>query len=208
MRPGPKVLMALQEEVQGRLLAGCDLVVAGTVGDAGVCAVIEERQEVLRRFFSPGFLRGASLLRENGEREDLRKRAEAALLTAREKGSLCTLPLGEGGFLAGLWKVSLASELGCEVDLRKVPIRQETIEICEIFNLDPYGLFSEGSILCGTQRGAELCSALRRKGIASMVIGNAKAGNDKLLFSASIRRYLDRPGPDELEKIRNQAGMV
>ena len=37
------------------------------------------------------------------------------------------------GFLSALWKMAEASEVGLEADFRKVPIRQETIEVCEIF---------------------------------------------------------------------------
>ena len=35
-----------------------------------------------------------------------------------------------------------ASQVGLEMDFTKVPIRQETIEICEIFDVNPYKLQS------------------------------------------------------------------
>ena len=46
--------------------------------------------------------------------------------------------MGEGGFLSALWKMAEASQVGLEMDFSKVPIRQETIEICEIFDINPY----------------------------------------------------------------------
>ena len=52
--------------------------------------------------------------------------------------------MGEGGFLSALWKMAEASQVGLEMDFSKVPIRQETIEICEIFDINPYKLNSEG----------------------------------------------------------------
>ncbi len=55
--------------------------------------------------------------------------------------------MGEGGFLSALWKMAEASEVGLEADFRKVPIRQETIEVCEIFALNPYKLQADGAVL-------------------------------------------------------------
>jgi hydrogenase expression/formation protein HypE len=35
-----------------------------------------------------------------------------------------------------------ASGVGLEIDLKKIPVRQETIEICEFFGINPYELIS------------------------------------------------------------------
>ena len=51
----------------------------------------------------------------------------------------------EGGVFGALWEMAEASGVGLEIDLKKIPIRQETIEICEFFNLNPYQLISSGS---------------------------------------------------------------
>lgn len=71
--------------------------------------------------------------------------------------------LGTGGVLAGLWKMAEAGETGIQADLRKIPVRQETIEICERFDLNPYRLFSEGALLIGTQNGRSLSFSADRK---------------------------------------------
>ena len=34
-----------------------------------------------------------------------------------------------------------------DVDLRRIPIRQETIEVCERLDVDPYKLEAKGSVL-------------------------------------------------------------
>ena len=51
---------------------------------------------------------------------------------AQEADASALYAMGEGGFLSALWKMAEASEVGLEADFRKVPIRQETIEVCEI----------------------------------------------------------------------------
>ena len=62
----------------------------------------------------------------------------------------------------------------------KVPIRQETIEICEIFDINPYKLNSEGAVLIGIPAGEALVQELRRMGMMAAVIGQTNAGNDRI----------------------------
>ena len=87
--------------------------------------------------------------------------------------------MGEGGFLSALWKMAEASQVGLEMDFSKVPIRQETIEICEIFDINPYKLNSEGAVLIGIPAGEALVQELRRMGMMAAVIGQTNAGNDR-----------------------------
>ena len=37
--------------------------------------------------------------------------------------------------------------VGLEVDLKKIPIRQETVEICNYFGVNPYQIMSSGSMM-------------------------------------------------------------
>lgn len=48
-------------------------------------------------------------------------------------------PLGEGGILKALWEIADRAGLGLSAELRKLPIRQETIEITELFDIVPTG---------------------------------------------------------------------
>ena len=52
----------------------------------------------------------------------------------------------EGGLWAALWKLGEAEKTGLTVDAAAIPIRQETVEICELLELDPYGLPSSGHV--------------------------------------------------------------
>ena len=51
----------------------------------------------------------------------------------------------EGGIYGALWELAEASGVGLEIDLKAIPIRQETVEVCEQFHLNPYQLISSGS---------------------------------------------------------------
>ena len=120
---------------------------------------------------------------------------------AEASGASARYLMGEGGFLSALWKMAEASGVGLSADLRSVPIRQETIEICEIFDVNPYKLLSGGSILLGIQGGDAFVQELRREGIMAAVIGQTNSGNDRLLYSGGNARYLERPAEDEWKRL-------
>ena len=200
MRLGKKAMEALQAEVTGRLLPGNELVVAGPVALKGTSLIAKEKKEMLREHFSEGFLRtSASLYRDFGAGEKPEK--SAAWEKAGNAGATALLALGEGGFLSALWKMAEASSVGLDVDFRKVPVRQETIEICEIFDLNPYRLLSDGAILIGIPAGEALVQEYHRMGLMAAVIGQTNSGNDRVLYSGESARYLERPAEDELKKV-------
>jgi len=56
----------------------------------------------------------------------------------------------EGGIFGALWELGVKAGLGLIVDQSLIPIRQETVEICEYFDLNPYMLIGSGSMLIVT----------------------------------------------------------
>jgi hydrogenase maturation factor len=79
----------------------------------------------------------------------------------------------EGGFTSAIMELAAASRLGVEVDLESVPISQETMEICRLFQIDPLTSLSEGCLLiaCKPDRTIRLLSKLKSEGISSQVVG-------------------------------------
>ena len=219
MKLGQKAMEALRREVAGRLRAGDDLVAAGCIALQGTALLVKYERETLRRIFSEGFLYdaeknperyGVRLKKENGdvfllpaEKKEIRdEQGEGSgILLSEETGCSGYCVSGRGGVLCALWKLAEASGVGLKADLRKIPVRQETIEICERFDLDPYRLLSGETVLAGTADGSDLVEACRRAGIPAAVIGKAVTGNDRLLYSGEIVRFLDRPGQDEITKL-------
>ena len=200
MKLGEKALEALRAEIDGRLNPGDELIVAGPVAAEGTAWITENNRNRLREVFAERFLEDARRLPEvygTGMKEENNKVWEMAA----KAGASARYLMGEGGFLAALWKMAEASGVGLEVDLRSVPIRQETIEICEIFDVNPYKLLSGGSILLGIRGGDAFVQQLRREGIMAAVIGQTDSGNDRLLYSGGNARYLERPAEDEIKKL-------
>ncbi len=107
----------------------------------------------------------------------------------------------EGGVFGALWEMASGAGVGLEVDLKKIPIRQETVEICQYFDLNPYQIMSSGSMMIVTDDGYELVRKLEAAGIPAAVVGRTNSGNDRILRNGEDVRYLDKPQPDELYKV-------
>lgn len=175
----------------GGLKPGQELVLTKWVGLEGSAILAAEYEEELKKKLKPelvdtakDFVTLLSVLRESKE--------------AMEIGVSTMHDVTEGGVFGALWEVAAASGVGIEVDLKKIPIRQETIEICEVFDINPYMLISSGSMLIGTDHGGRLVEKLKAAGIHSAVIGYATDGNDRVICNGDERRFLEPPKTDEL----------
>ncbi len=115
-------------------------------------------------------------------------------------GPCATRELSQGGIFNALWEMAERAKVGLEIDLRKIPIRQETVEICEYFDVNPYYLHSEGSLLAGTDQPGALTEALAEAGIPAAVIGRVTPGRQRLIYNGENVSYLNRPQTDEWER--------
>lgn len=168
--------------------------VYGTVGENDdSCVLPENREDCCGEQLAAGGKCSAPII-EKVEGCAAWKAAEAA-------GATALYVMGEGGFLSALWKMAEASQVGLEMDFTKVPIRQETIEICEIFDINPYKLNARGAILIGIPAGEALVQELHRQGMMAAVIGQTNDGNDRMLYYNGNGRYLERPAKDEIYKV-------
>ena len=105
MKLKKQVMEVLQQEITGRLKPGDELVVIGAVALEGTRLLAKDKKTMLEMRFSQGFIQDMLYARERYGVQDLTengfvwKMAEAA-------GADVIYPMGEGGFLSGLWKVS------------------------------------------------------------------------------------------------------
>lgn len=173
MRLGKAAMEALQAEITGRLFPGDEIVAVGPAGLKGTSVIAKEKEVELAKYFSKGFLKDSQNLYET-YRADTEKEGLSPWNLGVELGAHSLYEIGEGGFLAALWKMTEASEVGLSVDLRKIPIRQETIEISEIFSVNPYRLYGKGSILIGTPSGRSLSLSWKNWALWQRLSGRQK----------------------------------
>lgn len=174
--------------------AGQDIVYAGWAGLEGMLRIIGEKEAELRERFTPAFI--GQMKAYDSELCGLSKIAVADAM-----GVSVIRQVSRGGILASLWDLAKDTELGLNLDLKKIAVRQETIEVCEHFRLNPYQLASGGSFLMLSENGEALADTLNQKGIQAAVIGQLTDSNDKVIHNGEDMRYIDRPAPDELMKI-------
>lgn len=175
----------------GGLEAGQELVLTKWAGLEGTAILAAEREAFLEERLSAELVETAKTFK------DLLSVVPESRV-AVESGASAMHDVTEGGVFGALWEMASASHVGIEVDLKKIPIRQETIEICEAFSINPYQLISSGSMLIGTDHGSRLTEELRRAGIHSAVIGYATPGRDRVVINGDERRFLEPPRADEL----------
>ncbi|MBQ6811691.1 MAG: hydrogenase maturation factor, partial [Agathobacter sp.] len=124
---------------------------------------------------------------------------EAAVAT--KSGVSAMHDMSEGGVFGALWELAESAGVGLEIDLKKIPIRQETIEICEFFGLNPYKLLSGGSLLIATEDGNGLVMELEKADIPAAIIGKATDTNGRVLINEDERRFLETTQTDELYQL-------
>ena len=175
----------------GGLRPGQDLVVTKWIGLEGTSILAKERGEVLQERLPVEMLRTA---RDFDRYLSVVPDARIAM----EVGVTAMHDVTEGGIFGALWEMAEASGTGLEIELGRIPIRQETVEVCEVFGINPYMLISSGSMLIGTEHGSRLVTELGRAGIHSAVVGYATEGNDRVIINGEERRFLEPPKADEL----------
>ena len=162
-------------------------------GMEGSCILAQEKEE-LRDVFPETILHRMRML---GEHLSVRREA---VICAKEGAPYLT-DLSEGGFYAALWRLSKRARSGLRVDLKSVPVLQETIEIANHYDIDPYRMRSAGSLLAVTQDADALIARLSEAGIPAAEIGDLTNDHDKILVNGDEIRYLDLPQPDEILKV-------
>lgn len=110
--------------------------------------------------------------------------------------------LGEQGILSALWRMAEELHTGLQVHLRNIPIRQETVEILERFDLNPYYALSSGAFLVVTGNHEMLMDIVRDAGLTCDEIGELKSCIARTVINGESVRYLDRPQKEELDKVR------
>lgn len=186
------------DDVTGVMKPGEEILLCGFVGLAGTLCLLDEAEDELAGRFVPGFLEQARRLEDQ-----LVMPGQIASLCRERTGEgrpliSCVQQIGAGGILAALWDMAERSGTGMEVRLEAMTLKQETVEICEYFQINPYQMTSAGSYLIATGHGEAVIRMLRKQGLKADRIGRAKEGNARVITGRDETRYLDRPAPDSL----------
>lgn len=171
-----------------------DIVISKWIGLEGTSIIAKEKEKELLTKFTPEFIQG-------GKEFDQYISILPEATIAAKFGVSGMHDITEGGIFGALWEVAESAGVGLEVDVKKIPIKQETVEICEFYGINPYCFISSGSLIMVTEHGHDLVKELENNGIASCLIGKTTMGNDKIIMNNGEKRYLELPKVDELYKV-------
>ena len=173
-----------------------EIIMCGYAGLEGTLCILGEAREELETRFVSAFLEQAETMTGALVRP-------AQLLSIYEQdGDAVARHIGSGGILAALWELSETVHMGFEIAMPQIALKQETVEICEFYRLNPYIMTSAGSYLILTSEAEAVLGALEDAGVHASRLGAARAQNARVIRNGEEVRYLDRPAPDELERWR------
>lgn len=171
--------------------ANQDIVVSKWIGLEGTARLAKEHKEELCARYPVRMIEEAAAYDKY-----LSIIPEAA--TAMKSGVCGMHDVSRGGIFGALWEMASGAGVGLEIDLKKLPMKQETVEICEFFELNPYELLSGGCLIMVTEDGNGLVTALAREEIPAVIVGKTTDSNDRVLYNDDEKRYLDMPKTDQM----------
>ncbi|MCF0187704.1 MAG: hydrogenase maturation factor [Bacteroidaceae bacterium] len=174
---------------------GDDLVMTKWMGLCGTALIASgKREELLSRLpeylieDAAGFVNSVSVLPE-------------AEIAAKESATHGMHDVSNGGIFGAVWEFCEAAGCGATIDLKAIPVKQETIEVSEFFGINPYELMGQGSLLIATEDGTGLVEKLNAAGVASAIIGKSNSSNDRIVVNGDETRFLERPVSDAFYNI-------
>lgn len=173
---------------------GQEIVLCGYIGLIGTVYLAEEKGKELEKTLPRHFIQSGMELKDM---ISILPEPEIAV----KHGVKAMYQVGEGGLLNSLCRLAADSSVGFRIDYEEVPVKQVTIECCEIFHLNPWQLMSGGCVMMITEHGYETVRAFENLNIPCRIIGYMSYDQDKVICHGEIRSHLNRPEPDELLKV-------
>lgn len=165
---------------------GMDIVMIGNTGPEGTGVLAIERENALRERFSKSYVDKAKEFMD-----ELIIANEAAV--AVQHGGRAMHNVSKGGVFTALWELGEYLKCGMNIDLKAIPIKQETVEFCEIFDLNPYFIDGAGALLVVCEDGNKLAEVINETGKVAAVIGRTEPGHQKTIVNNGEMRYLESP---------------
>jgi hydrogenase maturation factor len=153
--------------------------------EATAILAYEEEEELKTRFTSLYIDRAKEFAKELS----IEKEASIAV----KNGVKAMHDMSDTGVFGALWELGEAGNCGVEVNLKKINMRQETIELTNHLGINPYIIPSAGSLLMVTSDGLGLIHELEKEDICACVIGKITEGHDRVIINEDERRYLEPP---------------
>lgn len=179
---------------------GMDIVMTKWVGLYGGALLANlKREELVTRYpasyieKTAGYMEYTSLMPELSVIEAAVAMHPGCILAAHD--------VTNGGLFGALWQLLSACNCGGIFQLSDIYMKQEIIEVCEYFDLNPYMMNGQGSMVLITEDGKYMVDRFHEEGIEANVIGKTTKEMDRKILIGEEERYLVPPKGDALNVV-------
>lgn len=179
--------------IDSTICPGVGIIITGYIGLGGTAVLARQFREKIDAYY-PGYL-SVSAAKYDETIIPQQSRATEILKP------LLDIEINEGGLLTALWELAKTIGIGFELDMRKIPIKQETVEICELLEVNPYHLESGGAHILLVNDGESEVIELAKQGINAVLVGFTNSSKAHVLNNDGVVSHINRPEPDELTRL-------
>lgn len=158
-----------------------DIVMVGSIAADTAIKLIDSQRNKLNKVLSERFL------------EEAKKKLSFVNWTEQDIKDVSPdyyCKLSEYGIFGGLWEFAENRKCGITVKLPDINICQETVEICEAFDVNPYVCPSDSVYIISVKSGYEAIYLFEKKGIYATVIGRENDSKDRIVINGEEKRFL------------------
>ncbi len=155
------------------------LIMTGFAGSTGAAMLAEKRLDALAERLTHEFIHKAI-----ADFSNIGSFEKAYAIASNCKGKTAMHDISEGGVFGALWELLEREDAGCIVNLKDIPIRQSTVEVCEILNVSPYQLRGDGGLLAIVEDTPE-------NRALGKVIGTVDNTADRVVVNGEEKRFLE-----------------
>ena len=172
-----------------------DIVMTKWIGLSGASLLATEKEEECKKKLPEYYVKEAASY------DRFMSIATEAAVAVKSEGTIAMHDVAGGGIYTALWEMGEKLGLGCRVLLKDIPVLQEVVEICEVFDINPYRLRGDGALLIATSQADKLTEALHNEDIPACVIGKMTACIDRVIIREDETRFLEPANGDDIIKV-------
>ena len=184
------------------------IIMLGLAGLMGTDIIARKKHEELGKRFAYSYIEGAYFNKEDYAIEGKVRK----LIDTYGKDVLYMHDVSHGGIYGALWQLGVRIKHGIKINHAEIPIKQETVEISEFFDINPYMLEGTGSVVAvigddkkDEKSFYEKINEIVACGIPAAVIGEVADNNDKAVILGDKdnpeKRFLSPVKGDEIYKV-------
>lgn len=185
----------IKKDCEYKYTKDLDIVMTKYMGISGTAVIASEKQEELTKKLPKSYVMNAAALGQ------LISVAPEVNIAIKDEATICMHDVAGGGVFTALWELGEKLNCGLQVNLKEIPVKQETIEVCEYYDINPYKIRGDGSILVATSNGEKLVETLLENGINAKIVGRTTECIDRIIVRDDERRFLEPGNGDEINSI-------